>query len=784
MSRVKQLGNAKEVLVLVLIPLRAAITGGLRQPGTSRGVLLAMLLLQCGLASNAAEPAKSMSLTWPPRTGPGVVITFEDNQHIGLANRHVAVVFRKKNGTPAGIWPHRGENTLAQGTDTSLWSLEMLPTQGAKPVALDCRAACKVTLGATGDPLARKIELAFELAEGIVRAEVELSQDSPRPRWRLAAKLIRGSLWSVTYPQLAVAALDSQSAENELLIPRRRGTATAYGRQAPRFDVSQPYPGPAAKFQFLAAYGKTSGRGFYYAAEDGDSYSKVFIERNYPAVNAVVLAIQHLPEDRGRQVPSFRTPYDVIAGPFHGDWWHAARIYRDWWTKQVWASKGLLIERQDVPGWLKQAPLVLRPSTTKPARTLAANLRTITAVSELFSPQPLFGIWYGWPQSPWQAKGLDDGGHGRVLPPQAGLTDAVRELRKRGVYLQAYVQSVIYNARLADDDTQAASQAVTRDQQGKAVTYGAGKDPHLLAMCRATEWWQARLVEICRSAVGEVGFSGVYLDSFGKGAAECFAPGHGHPIGGGKTVIGGQREMARRIRQAIRSVNPEAIMSGEDPIEAFRDLLDVNLYAVNISAVYRPIYRTVWGDYSLGHGRVLAWLPSVDTLIAETAMLFLEGTIPGRIYCDGDFPLLHPEYSKELEYLKRLVHYTQQNLNYLRFGEYLHPLSLTPQPPTFSFTDSVEKQRVELPAVVHSVTRSHRDGSVAIALVNIGPQPYKGHLPIDPALRADGVIKTNPLATLLQMDEQGPETVLRTGQSKWSQPIELPPREALLLILR
>ena len=235
--------------------------------------------------------------------------------------------------------------------------------------------------------------------------------------------------------------------------------------------------------------------------------------------------------------------------------------------------------------------------------------------------------------------------------------------------------------------------AVTRDVQGKAVPYGTGDAPQLLAMCRATEWWQRRLVDLSRRAVGEWGFSGVYLDSFGKGAPECFAPDHGHPVGGGNTVISGQRVLAQRVREAVRARDPEAILSGEDPIEAFRDLLDVNLYSVNTMPNYVPVYRTVWGDYSLGHGRVLAPGKSGANLLPELATLFLEGTIPGRIYGESpDVFLLQPDHAKEFSFLQSLTAYTDHGLAWLRFGEYLHPLTFTPPPPTIGFRESVENQ--------------------------------------------------------------------------------------------
>jgi hypothetical protein len=194
---------------------------------------------------------------------------------------------------------------------------------------------------------------------------------------------------------------------------------------------------------------------------------------------------------------------------------------------------------------------------------------------------------------------------------------------------------------------------------------------------------------------------------------------------------------------------------------------------------YVPIYRTVWGDYSLGHGRVLSPGPA---LLPELATLFLEGTIAGRIYCDSPKVfLLQPENANELAFLKSMAAYTDHGLEYLRLGEYLHPLNLTTSAAAVEFQDSVEHQKVRLPGVLHSVTRSHRDGSVAIVLVNIGAEAQTVEVPIDPALRGGSLVERQ--ATLSRIKETGEKTQLWTGRDQSKQSITLVPREIAFLVL-
>ncbi len=741
------------------------------------GVLLLAALLPGDARGGEAGDA------WPFPANAAGVVSLDDESRIGIANSHAGILFRKKDGALIGIWRHGDGNLLSPRPAVPLWSLELKPVGTGKPAVLGADVGSDVSFTISGDRRQRNLRAFYKTSAGTVTTTVILAADLELPLWGIEVKLSRAgdSLWSVSFPQIAIAAFEPEPAANEMVVPYRRGQLRIFGSAAPRGDTDLPYPGPAAKFQFVAAYGKKNGRGFYCGVEDAEGYTKALQQRNYPGDNAVVLATQHFPAGRGGEVRDFRLPYEISAGPFTGDWWDAARIYRKWWVQQTWASKGLLADRRDIPEWLKHAAIAIRPSTTKPERTVANNVANMAALRGMFAAAPMVGTWYGYSQAPAGASDSNEGGHGHALPLKPGAADAIRDAKTQGIHLQAYIQSMIYDVSISADESAEAVRAVTKDSKSQQVFYGDGKDKRLSSMCRATDWWQSRLVSLSRRAVGEFGFSGVYLDSFGKGAPECFADTHGHPIGGGNTVIAGQRAMAQRIRTAIREVNPEAIMSGEDPVEAFRDLLDVNLYAVNVTANYAPVFRTVWGDYSLGHGRVLRPGKDDGPLIPELAVLFTEGTIPGRIYCDSPAAFLtSPERKSDLAFLKSATRYTESGMQYLRFGELLHPLKLTSEPPVVEFRESVENQVVRLPSVIHCVTRSHADGSVAIVLVNIATTSQTIAVPINPDLlghRGDE-------ASLLRMDEAGRLSPLASGRAAWQQKLTLEPGAIAFLILK
>ena len=476
-----------------------------------RAAAAAALLLAA--AAPIARAAAAAGAGWPfaDRPAEGAHL-FEDAAGIGLYNARVGVLFRKSDGALLGLWSAADGRCAVNVDDkgtvrTELWSLELMPKGSTNPCV--AKAGSTNILWTSSGPAARR-ELCGALRDvpcGSSRCEVtlrvSLAADDAGVRWRLDARPSdrTAGVWSAEFPRLFVTAFDAAPVANRILVPYRRGAVRAYGPGQPRASSELPYPGPSAKFQCMAAYGAESGRGLYVAAEDGEGYSKVMTQFNEPARQGIVLGWRHFPADRAEPGTAFQMPYAIVTQPFRGDWWDACRIYRAWWTRQEWADRGLLAERKDVPEWLKRTPIVVRLSTTKPARTVANNLRGALALSDALGGRPFYGVWYGpFGGAPGQA-GLEASGHGHVLPLQPGVADALAQLKARGIRVQAYLQSLIYQTgrEEAERERAAADGAVSRGLDGAAHYYGPAASGDY-AMCRATEWWQRRLVDLAEHA--------------------------------------------------------------------------------------------------------------------------------------------------------------------------------------------------------------------------------------------------------------------------------------------
>lgn len=85
-------------------------------------------------------------------------------------------------------------------------------------------------------------------------------------------------------------------------------------------------------------------------------------------------------------------------------------------------------------------------------------------------------------------------------------------------------------------------------------------------MCAACPGWQEYLAGVCRRLVGEYGVDGIYLDSYGfQSGRKCLSESHGHKPGASGLFDRGAAEMVERIRSAIQTEKPDAVLLVEGP---------------------------------------------------------------------------------------------------------------------------------------------------------------------------------------------------------------------------
>ena len=427
-------------------------------------------------------------------------------------------------------------------------------------------------------------------------------------------------------------------------------------------------------------------------------------------------------------------PYPVVAGFFKGDWYDVCQLYRKWAIRQVWCCKGPLAQRTDIPQWLKDASVMVRPQTKTDA---AARLGTITPEDqgtvennlanylrsiEIFG-EDLPGIWYAWwiKDKSKSAATLEflqrtaNGNDGQLVEPIPGLPEANRDIVAAGGYPLAYINAIIYDMGDADEWPMAQA-AAERDILGNPYVNAA--DPQACRMCRNAAWWRDRYAELCRRAIAEFGFKGVYWDSFGKDGYRCYNTHHGHSYGGGTKWIQGERQFGQFVRAAMKRIDPDSVTSAEASSEEFIDMVDTRLCITILRENVAPLFSAIYHDYQLYYGRNLRPGDGEPAFSMIAGYAFNMGSQLGRYFIHGDGISLDSETNaKQRAFLTTLVDAKRSAKEFLNVGRMLRPPKIVSDLPELTARIWYSEQVITLPAVLCSAWRAP-SGEIAVVFVN------------------------------------------------------------------
>jgi hypothetical protein len=222
--------------------------------------------------------------------------------------------------------------------------------------------------------------------------------------------------------------------------------------------------------------------------------------------------------------------------------------------------------------------------------------------------------------------------------------------------------------------------------------------------------------------VEKLGFSGIYLDSFGRGQHFCYARNHGHPPGGSTVSVKGMRKMGLTIRKALRKINPEIILSSEASIEQFVDIIDAKLLHYNIFTDCVPLWQTIYHDYQITYGRNFfpAKTESLSSGLVRLASVFHVGAQIARFRPDTSIVSFQRAWSsskgeKIRVFLKRMLLVRSKYVEFLNMGEMLRPPELAD---VKTCDVRTRKFQLNVPEIFASAWRRD-DGAVALFLTNI-----------------------------------------------------------------
>jgi len=631
-----------------------------------------------------------------------------------------------------------GSLKLVESDETTpLWEVELRADKGlGLPVTISSELAPRVRIEMQHDTCTlewKDILIPTDTARLSVRVIISRYHEENMTSWRIEVDnpSKKFGIYHVVFPIMALRPLGESVAEHKLVVPLRWGEARpdAFGvtekPMPPEIVYRCNYPG--AHMQFAALTSPTAGA-TYIATYDGEARLKRSLFRVVPSRERIIYRLTQFPDNIAMPDEDYRQPFPLVFGHVKGDWFDVCKTYRRWALKQRWASRGALWRRTDIPEWYKRTAIVLRQSLTGKYDTVEANLKnSLRAAREI--PGASMSVWYSWHKVDLSASAVPEtrpgqpslsAGAGWEWQAADGVAEAVHRMVAAGLHPTAYINTRLYDMTTDPKNHPYALWAlryVIRGIAGQPEFYN--RQQRLWDMCRWTKGWQQRYLRNCETAM-RAGFCGIYMDSFGRGNSICFAAKeHGHQRGGGNLCVEGQRRMAKLVREHIRAINPEAITTGEAPIEAFIDVLDGKLLHYNLPWNFAPLYTAVYHDYQLCYGRTVS-LPAENPeplFSMIVGRLFAEGVQIGRFFINHpDYRLWHESYREQLEYLKRCARAKLAAHDYLTLGEFMRPPHVINKLPTVE--TNYRNIHTVMPVVLVRAWKSP-SGGVAHVLTNI-----------------------------------------------------------------
>jgi hypothetical protein len=605
-----------------------------------------------------------------------------------------------------------------------------------------------------------------------VSVQVTLADDSPLTSWRMA---VRGLAEGVAATQLACPILAGlvklgDPAPGETLLAPVQGEAYLYRDPYPVRDglplcagpgpeeadvgvgsVGGRYPGAIA-LQMMALYNDRAG--LYFAAHDAGQYPKDLHMGPWPTLGqGPVLSMTHLLTERpGEEVV---VSYDTLVAVFHGDWYDAADIYKDWGRQQWWCERKLW--DRDLADWLRQGVGGVWQMSNFHMPRLDLNhsvgliADTVNEVAE-DAGVPLLSLIFNWEQGgPWTGpKGF--------FPPREGeaaFREAMVKLRQAGNFGFVYMTGNTWYVKLAYDPVWDSWEQFYAQGEALALRRPDGE-------YTVMDWFGGwEIVRLCPEPAAaleihadvllgclDLGCTVVQIDNIPCGGSEaCYDPTHGHPLGHGSWWSEACTRNLAELRRRAKAAHPECAMTTEGIAENFMPWLDM----YDQRAGNMEYFGHYWRGMPMGGETVPLFNYVYNEYIGSYYAAFPECNRPevlywtrglGKALCQGVLPSAgryfpDPPDSNPvtLAFYQRIVRTTGRELYpYLMFGEMLRPPKI--EVPTFTaqyckflydganfkhHMDPQQRHEVIDRTVQHAAYRG-RDGSACLLFVNVSDQ--------------------------------------------------------------
>jgi hypothetical protein len=498
-------------------------------------------------------------------------------------------------------------------------------------------------------------------------------------------------------------------------------------RNTPEIWRYPNYPGQWASTQLMAYY--NSAGGLYMACDDAAGLPK-FIDRVMEE-DGVTLGLAHYPGARGPGAT--KLPYNVVLGTFHGDWYQAAGIYRDWATKQEFCGRKLA-DRNDCPKWITDSAVGVAfpmrgmgdwdgPSKVNADYTPATNALPYLEKLAAKLESPLMPFVYNWEgPGPWVQPD--------AFPPLGGdaaMREFMARCKEKGWSPFLYGDSLCWVTWQGNTNydgmpyfkSHGGEAGVARRPDGTFVedVWPWRKN---YWVCVGTEKGRQMILEMTRR-MAELGPSVVQQFDQGPGAVACYAADHGHPPVPGPWMTENFKRLLKADGEAARAANPGTMMSCEGaPPEIY--LKDFQIWDGRMRTT--PLYSFLYHEYCNGHEGFFSNRVNDEALRLSVARAIVSGYMlnftlrdKGLLEYDWDqaWTRAFPDQEAILDWAKRANHLRAGAArDYLVFGRMLPPWTVS----NVTLRDFGWGKE----PLVQSATWQAADGRVAVVLANCADQ--------------------------------------------------------------
>ena len=636
---------------------------------------------------------------------------------VAVANRHTGLLFRTHSGTVAldGLFRRSHAFQALRVGGRPFWRARLQDTETKQWLEADPTHAQRVDV--TVDREADAAFLTFRwpgihVGPGTVDAEarVRLGVGDTPAKWSLTVRPTdqRLSVWEVRFPIVGGLTRDRWRSETDFLVfPYKTGSRIPNPACAGIWKLL--YPG-AAGWQFFAYWQGTDG--LYVAAHDPDAAVKT-VRSLATGDGTLELSLTHPVPGMGTPGAVFESTDECVVGSYEGDWYDAARIYREWLVRQSWFPRQPLHATEDVPPWLKDVVVSTRRSgDPRQALRMSIELHEDTCYKEyhlgvldeyevLGSPPMLFWSYHAWFPRPGMQRKF---ALSPCFPAPPGFAASVEQVKQHNIRLISYSLAGWWDYEAKDWEDENAVTAAIVQEDGKPFLYerrGVG------IMCAATKLYQDKMRRVALGLLDQAAVDGTYFDLGGtSGALFCHSPEHGHPVGSGAFASAGKRELMRTMRQAGRTRNPEFILVMEGNADCYLDTVDgYALFEENV-----PVRQVLYADYrrTAGGKRVTLERSALDAICPAKHLAW--GGLIGR-FVSSEMLRSGKTVPEVVAYYRNLVDHKRAAQPWLNLGRLLRPPRLRdvspPEPPEFVTG-----------TLVPSGTWRAPDGSVAFVFAN------------------------------------------------------------------